>query len=109
MKQPQEKLGAACLREDSKTPREKRGRHTGRPGDCHKGSQKGMDETAQARSRQLWATVDLLTQEPVPSLWETAVRAATISGHSFHGPLQPDLSWPSLLGHLAKQQSPDLT
>lgn len=49
------------------------------------------------------------TQKPVPSLWETAVRAATISGHSFLGPLPPDLPWPSLLGHLAKQQSPVLT
>lgn len=55
----------SCLCEDSKAPREKRARHTGRPSDCHRGSQRGMDETAQARPRQLWATVDLLTQEPV--------------------------------------------
>lgn len=52
----------SCLHEDIKSLREKRARHTGRPGDLHKeGSQKGMDQTAQARPRQLEARMGFLT------------------------------------------------
>lgn len=59
------KLGAG-LHEDIKSLREKRARHIGGPRDLHKeGSQKGMDQTVQARPRQLGARVGFLTKEPV--------------------------------------------
>ena len=60
----------SCLREDIKSLREKRARHTGGPGDLHKeGSQKGIDQTAQARPRQLGARVGFLTKESMSLFW----------------------------------------
>lgn len=64
-KQSEGKLGAG-LHEDIKCLREKRARHTGGPRDLHKeGSQKGMDQTVQARPRHLGARVGFLTKESV--------------------------------------------
>lgn len=55
--------GWSCLREDIKSLREKRARHTRGPGGPpQRRQQKGMDQTAQARQRQLGARLGFLTK-----------------------------------------------